>query len=106
MHKLECVRESLYRPQGCVCEAPPLSTQAPPHPILPWTRQAVQSTTELAVSVCSLFIFKLISVAIGTSVNLKNFFFFCKVLLKGSDIALTWKNVYIYIKKKTKVFCK
>lgn len=44
-------------------------------------RQAVQSTTELAVSVCSLFIFKFISAAIGTRVvNLKNFF--CNVFVE------------------------
>lgn len=73
MHKV-WVHPWIPVPPPRVCMWSP--TPHKPHPILPWTRQAVQSTTELAASVCSLFIFKLISVAIGTSVNLKNLFFF------------------------------
>lgn len=99
-------------PRACMWSPTPLYTSPTP-PILPWTRQAVQSTTELAASVCSLFIFKLISVAIGTSVNLKNlFFFFVKCCWK--EVTLHWhektctyilKNKTCFVNKPMKTIC-
>lgn len=59
MHKFECIFESLYRPQRCVCEAPPLIEQVPPsHTPRPHEigRQCNLLLSWLSVSVASWYL--------------------------------------------------